>query len=169
MTGLARYTCSMTPSLPYKGSCFLADEAATLAFGERLAKQISSPAVIYLRGQLGAGKTTFSRGFLRGRGHLGSVKSPTYTLVEPYEAVLGGPVFHLDLYRLGGGQELAYLGIDDYLATRGVLLIEWPERAERELPAPTIDLTLLPKAAGRTLQLTSVEASALAALPHDAA
>ena len=169
MTGLARYTCSMTPSLPYKGSCFLADEAATLAFGERLAKQISSPAVIYLRGQLGAGKTTFSRGFLRGRGHLGSVKSPTYTLVEPYEAVLGGPVFHLDLYRLGGGQELAYLGIDDYLATRSVLLIEWPERAERELPAPTIDLTLLPQAAGRTLQLTSVEASALAALPHDAA
>lgn len=168
MTGLARYTCSMTPSLPYKGSCFLADEAATLAFGERLAKQISSPAVIYLRGQLGAGKTTFSRGFLRGRGHLGSVKSPTYTLVEPYEAVLGGPVFHLDLYRLGGGQELAYLGIDDYLATRGVLLIEWPERAEHELPAPTIDLTLLPQAAGRTLQLTSVEASALAALPHDA-
>ena len=169
MTGLARYTCSMTPSLSYKGSCFLADEAATLAFGERLAKQISSPAVIYLRGQLGAGKTTFSRGFLRGRGHLGSVKSPTYTLVEPYEAVLGGPVFHLDLYRLGGGQELAYLGIDDYLATRGVLLIEWPERAEHELPAPTIDLTLLPQAAGRTLQLTSVEASALAALPHDAA
>ena len=168
MTGLARYTCSMTPSLPYKGSCFLADEAATLAFGERLAKQISSPAVIYLRGQLGVGKTTFSRGFLRGRGHLGSVKSPTYTLVEPYEAVLGGPVFHLDLYRLGGGQELAYLGIDDYLATRGVLLIEWPERAEHELPAPTIDLTLLPQAAGRTLQLTSVEASALAALPHDA-
>jgi tRNA threonylcarbamoyladenosine biosynthesis protein TsaE len=98
---------------------------------------------------------------------MGSVKSPTYTLVEPYEEVLGGPVFHLDLYRLGGGQELAYLGLDDYLATRGVLLIEWPERAERELPAPTIDLTLLPQAAGRTLQLMSVEASALAALPHE--
>ena len=169
MTRLARYTCSMTPSHPHTGSCFLADEAATLAFGERLARQISSPAVIYLRGQLGAGKTTLSRGFLRGRGHVGSVKSPTYTLVEPYEEIPDGPVFHLDLYRLGGGQELAYLGIDDYLATRGVLLIEWPECAERELPAPTIDLTLLPQAAGRTLQLTSVEASALAALPHDAA
>ena len=169
MTRLARYTCSMTPSLPHTGSCFLADEAATLDFGERLALQIASPAVIYLRGQLGAGKTTFSRGFLRGRGHMGSVKSPTYTLVEPYEEVSGGPVFHLDLYRLGGGQELAYLGLDDYLATRGVLLIEWPERAEGELPAPTIDLTLLPQAAGRTLKLMSVEASALAALPHDAA
>ena len=168
MTRLARYTCSMTPSLPHTGSCFLADEAATLAFGERLARQISSPAVIYLRGQLGAGKTTFSRGFLRGRGHLGSVKSPTYTLVEPYEALSDGPVFHLDLYRLGGEQELAYLGLDDYLATRGVLLIEWPERAERALPAPTIDLTLLPQAAGRTLQLMSIEATALAALPNDA-
>jgi tRNA threonylcarbamoyladenosine biosynthesis protein TsaE len=61
------------------------------------------------------------------------------------------------------------LGLDDYLATRGVLLIEWPERAEGELPAPTIDLTLLPQASGRTLQLMSVEASALAALPHDTA
>jgi tRNA threonylcarbamoyladenosine biosynthesis protein TsaE len=61
------------------------------------------------------------------------------------------------------------LGLDDYLATRGVLLIEWPERAEGELPAPTIDLTLLPQASGRTLQLMSVEASPLAALPHDAA
>ena len=169
MTRLARYTCAMTPSFPHIGSCFLADEAATLAFGECLARQISSPAIIYLRGQLGAGKTTFSRGFLRGRGHLGSVKSPTYTLVEPYEEVSGGPVFHLDLYRLGGGQELAYLGLDDYLAARGVLLIEWPERAEGELPAPTIDLTLLPHAAGRTLQLMSVEAAALSALPHDPA
>ena len=128
MTRLARYTCSMTPSLPHTGSCFLADEAATLDFGERLARQIASPAVIYLRGQLGAGKTTFSRGFLRGRGHLGSVKSPTYTLVEPYEEVSGGPVFHLDLYRLGGGQELAYLGSDDCRAAGGVLLIVWAGR-----------------------------------------
>ena len=169
MTCLARYTCLMSPSFPHKGSCFLADEAATLACGERLARQIASPAVIYLRGQLGAGKTTLSRGFLRGRGHLGSVKSPTYTLVEPYEEVSDGPVFHLDLYRLGGEQELAYLGLDDYLATRGVLLIEWPERAERALPAPTIELTLLPQAAGRTLQLMSFEAAALTALSHDAA
>ena len=104
--------------------------------------------MVFLRGELGAGKTTFSRGFLRGRGHKGSVKSPTYTLVEPYEAMRDGPVFHLDLYRLGNAHELTYLGVDDYLSAQGILLIEWPERAEDYCPCPRWILRSHPRAPG---------------------
>ncbi len=120
----------------------LTDEDATLALGERLATYFASPQVIFLHGELGAGKTTLSRGFLRGAGHTGSVKSPTYTLVEPYEDIADGPIFHFDLYRLGDAQELYYLGLGDYLSSGGTLLIEWPERAAEQLPPPTLDITL---------------------------
>ena len=113
--------------------------------------------MIFLRGQLGAGKTTLSRGFLRGRGYLGSVKSPTYTLVEPYECLTGAPVYHFDLYRLGATSELAYLGIEDYLGARGILLIEWPERAEALLPRPDVEITLLAMGIGREAHITSVD------------
>jgi tRNA threonylcarbamoyladenosine biosynthesis protein TsaE len=70
-------------------------------------------------------------------------------LVEPYEAVPGGPVFHLDLYRVGDAQELIYLGLGDYLSAQGILLIEWPERAEAQLPPATLDITLTPDGSGR--------------------
>ena len=109
MPSPARYTSRMTEALSYHREFELSDETATLALGSQVAGEAQVPQVIFLRGDLGAGKTTFSRGFLRGRGHDGSVKSPTYTLVEPYESVPGGPVFHLDLYRLGDAQELVYL------------------------------------------------------------
>ena len=140
------------------------DEAATLALGDRLARYVAVPQVVFLRGELGAGKTTLSRGFLRGRGHTGSVKSPTYTLVEPYEAMRDGPVFHLDLYRLGNAQELTYLGVDDYLSAQGILLIEWPERAEDELPLPTLDITLTPEGSGRVASLSAHSKTLLEAL-----
>ena len=133
--------CTQNP-LAYHREVNLADEAATVSLGQQLAQRLSAPQVIYLQGELGAGKTTFSRGFLQGRGHVGSVKSPTYTLVEPYEHLAAGPVFHLDLYRLGDPGELEYLGLEDYLSAEGILLIEWPERAAQQLPQPDLEITL---------------------------
>jgi len=151
----------MSLQLTAKHTGFLADEAATLAFGEQVAKRITGPSVIYLSGELGAGKTTFSRGFLRGRGHSGPVKSPTYTIVEPYEALPDMPVFHLDLYRLGSAGELAYLGLEDYLAREAVLLIEWPERALSHLPLPTLQITLTPEREGRGINVQGRDAAVL--------
>ena len=164
MPGPARYTSRMTEALSYHREFELSDETATLALGSQVAGEAQVPQVIFLRGDLGAGKTTFSRGFLRGRGHDGSVKSPTYTLVEPYESVPGGPVFHLDLYRLGDAQELAYLGLGDYLSAGGILLIEWPERAEAQLPPATLDITLTPEGSGRKATVRAADPVLLEAL-----
>ena len=154
----------MAPTLTHQRELSLADEAATMGLGERLARNLAAPQVIFLHGELGAGKTTFSRGFLRGRGHAGSVKSPTYTLVEPYESVPGGPVFHLDLYRLGDTQELAYLGLGDYLSAGGILLIEWPERAEAQLPPATLEISLTPQGSGRKATMRAADPVLLEAL-----
>ena len=154
----------MSPTLTHRCDISLIDEAATLALGERLAISVEAPQVVFLRGELGAGKTTFSRGFLQGRGYYGLVKSPTYTLVEPYEAIPFGSVYHLDLYRLGDAQEFAYLGLDDYLASEGILLIEWPERAEAWLPEPTLDITLKPLGSGRSAMVRAISAGLLGAM-----
>jgi tRNA threonylcarbamoyladenosine biosynthesis protein TsaE len=154
----------MTAHLDHTLTGFLANEAHTLLLGEQVAERITVPAVVYLNGQLGAGKTTFSRGFLRARGHAGSVKSPTYTIVEPYEALPGGPVFHMDLYRLSGAGELEYLGLDDYLHAGGVLLVEWPERADGHLPLPTVLITLTPEEKGRHVSLRAADEAVLEGL-----
>ncbi len=106
----------------------LSDEFSQEALGARLADVCTVPMLIFLEGDLGAGKTTLARGFLRGLGHRGAVKSPTYTLIEPYE-IDGRKVYHLDLYRVADPAELDYLGLREMLAEEAVLLIEWPERA----------------------------------------
>lgn len=123
---------------------WLADEAQTVAAGEQLSNELQPGTVIFLQGQLGAGKTTFTRGILRGFGYSGAVKSPTYTLVEPYES-LSIPVYHFDLYRLGDPEELAYMGIRDYFLGQSICLIEWAERGEGFLPEPDINIVLQPK------------------------
>lgn len=126
----------------------LADEASTLALGHRLAPALDPPLVVFLRGDLGAGKTTLARGVLRALGYAGRVKSPTYTLVESYD-LDRVTVHHLDLYRLGDPSELDALGIREMLDPTAIMLIEWPERGHGWLPTPDIDVALSHLADGR--------------------
>lgn len=110
-------------------SRYLPDESATAAFAERLARLLpADPAgwTILLEGCLGAGKSTLARALLRVLGHTGPVPSPTYTLIEPYRLAAGN-VYHVDLYRVSGADELRYLGWDEL--DDGLRLVEWPDRA----------------------------------------
>lgn len=131
----------------------LDSEAATINLGRLLAPALDATGVIFLSGGLGAGKTTLCRGLLRGLGYDGAVKSPTFTLVEPYELERGS-VYHFDLYRLAHPDELDYLGAEDYFAAEALCLIEWPERGAGFLPTPDLELTLtVTSEASRQLQL----------------
>ena len=131
----------------------LPDEQATLDAGAALASMLTGSELILLEGDLGAGKTTLSRGLLRGLGHEGSVKSPTFTLVEPYDLGSGRQVFHFDLYRLGDPDELEYIGIDDYLDSHQLCLVEWPERGEGFLPPGDLTVRLTTRGRGRQMTI----------------
>ena len=142
------YICQLMISS--SGSCLLADEEATLEFGASLAAALGAGGIITLRGDLGSGKTTLSRGLLRALGHKGPVKSPTYTLVEPYE-IGARKIFHYDLYRLNDPAELEYLGLRDFIDTETLTLIEWPEKGEPLLPPVDLDLMLTVEGKGRRI------------------
>ena len=130
----------------------LAGEDAQEAFGTRMAAACDGPLLIFLQGELGAGKTTLTRGLLRGLGHRGAVKSPTYTLIEPYQMAPRN-VYHLDLYRVTDPGELEYLGLREMLEEDAIVLIEWPERGEGWLPTPDLHLSIGHMPAARELSM----------------
>jgi tRNA threonylcarbamoyladenosine biosynthesis protein TsaE len=133
---------------------FLPDAEATEAFGARLAGCCREGTLVFLHGELGAGKTTLVRGFLRAAGCSGPVKSPTYTLIEPYSLERGN-VYHLDLYRLADAEELEWIGVRDLFDGEQVCLIEWPERGAGFLPEADLHLYLRPEGSGRRLHLAA--------------
>lgn len=129
----------------------LDNEAATLAFGAQMAKNLTAGLVIYLQGDLGAGKTTLVRGILRGLGYSGKVKSPTYTLVEPY-IFSSYTVYHFDLYRFMDEEEWEAAGFRDYFSPHTICFIEWPSQAKNLLPAPDIEVIFNIEGDARKLQ-----------------
>ena len=131
-------------------SFHLPDEAATVDFAGRFYRALPTGCLVFLRGNLGAGKTTFVRGCLRAAGYLGKVKSPTFTLVEEY-SLHGRPIYHFDLYRLSDPEELEWMGMRDYLRPDALCFIEWPERGTSILPEADIEIVLDIQAGSRNV------------------
>ncbi len=131
---------------------FLNSTEATELLGTQFSAVLTPGCVLYLYGELGTGKTTLARGLLRGLGHLGIVKSPTFTLFETYQ-LRDWNLFHWDLYRLEDPEELEYLGLRDQLDGEAILLVEWPERGKGKLPAADVKVTLSYYGEHRSCQL----------------
>jgi tRNA threonylcarbamoyl adenosine modification protein YjeE len=132
----------------------LPDPAATDALGQRLAATLPGPAVVYLRGDLGAGKSSLARALLRSLGASGPIRSPTYTLVERHR-LHGGEAAHLDLYRIAQAGELDFLGLQELLPEQVLVLVEWPDRGAGALPAADLDITLELEGEGRVVELAA--------------
>lgn len=125
-----------------------------MALGARLAGALQGGLAIWLQGDLGAGKTTLVRGLLRGLGYEGKVKSPTYTLVEPY-VISGLYLYHFDLYRFVDPEEWEAAGFRDYFNEQSVCLVEWPDKAGDLLPPADIEIALAPSGSGRSAVLSA--------------
>lgn len=132
----------------------LKNTVATEKFGKQLSTTLSSPCLVLLKGELGAGKTTLVRGFLRGLGVVESIKSPTFTLVESYP-VTQGTVYHFDLYRIVDPKELEVIGFREYFDQKSLVFIEWPEQGAEYIPAPDLEIALKVIPEGREMLLTS--------------
>ncbi len=145
----------ISPDLTTQNKTFnLCDEAATSDLAKRLAGVISAPCLLYLEGDLGAGKTFFVRSLLQSLGFSGKVKSPTYTLMEPYQ-IGSTHYYHFDLYRIADPEELELLGARDVLTEDAVSFIEWPEKGTGWLPTPDLRLKLSHFNAGRKAELSA--------------
>jgi tRNA threonylcarbamoyladenosine biosynthesis protein TsaE len=140
-------------------TAFLPDESATRALGAALAQAVAPGLVIYLHGDLGAGKTALTRALLQAAGHAGPVKSPTYTLSEPYRIALGGqPVnlIHYDLYRMSSPEEFLDAGFREDFDGRNICIVEWPEKGEPVLPPPDVRILLEVSGLGRKVELQAL-------------
>ena len=131
---------------------YLNDSEATEQFGAKLWAELPSKCLVFLHGELGAGKTTLVRGFLRAAGYTGAVKSPTYTLVEEY-TIGERKIFHFDLYRVADPEELEWIGIRDYFDQDSVCFIEWPDMGKGFLPEPDRVISLVSEGTGRSVDM----------------
>jgi len=143
----------------------LADEKATLLFGASVAAMLHPGLVVFLRGNLGAGKTTLTRGILRGMGYTGVVKSPTYNLVEIYK-IAGLRCYHFDFYRFNHPEEWEEAGFREYFNRESVCLIEWPEKAGKYLPVADLQITLHTVEFGRNVEISAGTEAGKLCLTH---
>jgi tRNA threonylcarbamoyladenosine biosynthesis protein TsaE len=135
---------------------FLIDNEATEQFGAMLWTRLPEKSLVFLHGDLGAGKTTLVRGLLRAAGVTGAIKSPTYALIEEY-SIGERKIFHFDLYRLADSEELEWIGIDDYLNQNALCFIEWSEKGAGVLPSANVNISLTTQDGGRLVQIDGLE------------
>jgi len=148
-------------------TAYLPDESATADFGAALARAVAPGLVIYLHGDLGAGKTALTRALLRAAGYTGTVKSPTYTLSEPYRVELNGApvnVIHYDLYRMSSPEEFLDAGFREDFDGKNICIVEWPEKGEPVLPPPDVRVLLNVSGVGRTVELQALSQQGLLCL-----
>ena len=145
--------------LPAFLTAYLPDETATLELGAALSRALVPGLVIYLHGDLGAGKTALTRALLHAAGHKGTVKSPTYTLSEPYRVQLDGEpvnVIHYDLYRMASPEEFLDAGFREDFDGNNICIVEWPEKGEPVLPPPDLRVLLSVRGLGRDVELQAL-------------